>query len=120
LAQLNDFTPLEENLMSFSMSRPDDNDRPYRELAARGRDEYRLVSEQYDPITRVTTYVFGEDDGPPGVPIESEEEETPVPYAGPDWTTLRVSDGGNRFEWAGTNGGQREVSRVEVHTGQRT
>ena len=103
--------------MMFSVPRPENDDRRYRELAVSGHDGIRLVSVEHDPLDRVTTYVFAFDDGPPGAELDCLDEENDVPFGSLDCTSLVTHDRAFGVGIRGPAFGVRPISKLLGRSG---
>ena len=106
--------------MMFSLPRPENDDRRYRELANSGRENVRLVSWRYDRVARVTTYVWAIDDGPPGAEVDCQDEEVHVPIASLDCTAMVTYDGPPGWTWLDIDVAHHEVPHAASYKDRRT
>ena len=104
----------------FSLPRPENDDRRYRELAVSGRENVRLVSWRYDRVARVTTYVWAIDDGPPGAEVDCQDEEVHVPIASLDCTAMVTYDERQGWTWLDTDEAHHEVPHAASYEERRT
>jgi hypothetical protein len=101
--------------MSFFISLPVNDDRDRQVIYVPGYGRFRLTSKRHYPSDGMTFLYYEKDDDTPGDRIGLREEPYPMPIGGPDWTTLQVSDGPERFVWAEPEPARCEQPREEIH-----